>query len=102
MRLLFAIMMVSVLGCAAYAAEWQYGTSALGGDITQNSNLMEAMPFYEMPTKLHAVDRSHGETITQFMVLPNDFQVCACTVRGEFLSCYCTQPEIGICAEHRL
>jgi hypothetical protein len=63
---------------------------------------MEAMPFHTVPTKLHKVVRGNRGTMTQFMLIPNSFQVCACTVNGEYTDCACIQPEIGVCAEARL
>lgn len=99
MRGLLAIMSVALLGCiaAVYSPEW---IPTRWYDITPNSTIVESTPLHEAPTMLHEVDRSEpGDPITKFMMFPNSFQFCACMTWGEFISCYCTQPEIGVCVE---
>ncbi len=92
---------IIAVGCAAAAAVPSWAPAYTPG-ITDSLPLMEAQPFHEVPTKLHKVVRGNRGTMTQFMLIPNQFQVCACTVNGEFVSCACIQPPVGLCAETRL
>ena len=96
-RSVFLVLIVLV-GCTALGAAPAHYTPG----PTENLPVMEAMPFHEAPTKLHKVVRGSRGTMTQFMLIPNSFQVCACTVNGEFVTCACIQPEFGVCAETAL
>ena len=90
------LVLIILLGCTALGAAPALYTPGL-------TPIQEAQPFHEVPTKLHEViiTGSRGTT-TQFLVKPNDFQVCACTVNGDFIACACIQPEFGLCAERAL
>jgi hypothetical protein len=99
MRRSVFVVFFTVVGCAALGAvpSTDYELAQSRSDTIQ-----EALLFSEVPTKLHAVLKRGGNDIVQFLLKPNDFQTCACNVRGGRITCACISPAAGICLETRL
>ena len=100
MRRTVFLVFIVVAGCAALAAVPSVWTPR--NTLTESLPVMKEMPFLEVPTKLHGVIVKRRGTLTQFMLQPNPYQVCACSVVGESVDCACYMPEIGLCPEFGL
>ena len=100
MRRTVFLVFIIVTGCAALAAAPARWTDR--PSLTEALPIMEEMPFLEVPTKLHDVIVRRGRTLTQFLLRPNPYQTCACSVVGESVDCACYMPEIGLCPEFGL
>lgn len=93
MRRSVLLVLLVLVGCAAIAAAPISGPSLSG-------TMQEGMTFYPVPVKLHdVIIASGGKTTTQFLLRPNVYQTCACTVEAEFVVCACISPEVGLCPE---
>ncbi len=90
--------LMMLVGCAAIAAapaQWSM-------PVTTHPVLQKAMVFEEVPVKLHGVVVNRLGKTVQFLLRPNEYQTCACNVRGDMIACACYKPEIGLCAEPSL
>ena len=100
MRRSVFLVFIVVAGCAALAVAPIQWTPL--NDLTESLTIMEEMPFYEVETQLHDVIVKRRGVLTQFMLQPNPYQICACNVIGESVDCACYMPEIGLCPEFGL
>lgn len=92
---------IIVVGCAALGTSPAW-TPPLIPASTESVAIMETMLFTEVETKLHKVIHKGGNPLVQFLLRPNNYQVCACNVRGSLIRCACVTPEVGICIEPNL
>ena len=96
MRRSVFLVFIIVVGCVALGA-------APMADPTINYTMQKAMRFTEVDTKLHdVVTSSGGKVTTQFLLRPNLYQTCACTVEADFVVCACVTTPIGLCPEFHL